>query len=420
MSSSITKTQTLLGEVGITLLPHQLEALEWLNRRESEMVPGGIIADEMGLGKTLEIISLLLGSPVQNTLVIVPANLIEQWVGELKKFAPSITPRVNEDFSEEATGTNNVYISSFVKGSRNSSYHSVTWDRIVVDEAHYIRNQKGVTYKSLYALPRMFTYLLTGTPIHNKFGDIAALIKFIGIEDIPTSIESRKALVEQFVLRRTLEEVHLTLPNLDYKTHKLHFIHSHEKKIYRRVMNNALITHDMTVLERCLRLRQAALLPRMISNLVSKNTFQQNTKLDCILSHLKKTKRKVIVFCYFVREIEYLYKGLEGYNVDIIDGSVPMCERKEICENPDTNILLVNIMAGGTGLNLTNYNTVYFTGPHWNPTLEQQAIARVYRIGQKEKVEVKRFIMKHTIEEDILVINANKIKLINTFIKEKQ
>ena len=419
MSSPIEKTQTLLGAVGVTLLPHQIEALEWLNRRESEMVPGGIIADEMGLGKTLEIISLLIGTPVQNTLVIVPANLIEQWVGELKKFAPSITPRVNEDYSEETTGTNNVYISSFVKASRNETYHSVTWDRIVVDEAHYIRNHKGITYKALYALPRMFTYLLTGTPIHNKFGDIATLIKFIGIEDIPTSIESRKTLVEKFVLRRTLEEVHLTLPNLDYKTHKLHFIHAHEKKIYRRVMNNALITHDMTVLERCLRLRQAALLPRMISNLVSKNTFQKNTKLDCILGHLKKTERKVIVFCYFVREIEYLYKGLKGYKVDIIDGSVPMCERKEICENPDTNILLVNIMAGGTGLNLTNYNTVYFTGPHWNPTLEQQAIARVYRIGQKEKVEVKRFIMKHTIEEDILVINANKIKLINTFIKEK-
>ena len=75
-------------------------------------------------------------------------------------------------------------------------------------------------------------------------------------------------------------------------------------------------------------------------------------------------------------------------------------------------------MAGGTGLNITNYDTVYFTGPHWNPTLEQQAIARVYRIGQTKPVQVKKFVMKGTIEERILFINQHKLQLINTFIKE--
>ena len=262
---------------------------------------------------------------------------------------------------------------------------------------------------------------MTGTPIHNKFEDIVSLFKFIGVEKIPKKEEGRLQLVEKYVLRRTLEEVQVTLPNLTIETEELTFQHKHEKRIYKRVMNGFMINnYELSILEQYLRLRQAALLPRMISTLFSKNVYQQNTKLDCILENLKKNIgiRKTIVFCYFVREVDYLVKGLEGERVAVIDGRVPMSERKSICENEETDVLIINIMAGGTGLNITNYDTVYFTGPHWNPTLEQQAIARVYRIGQTKPVQVKKFVMKGTIEERILFINQHKLQLINTFIKE--
>ena len=69
-------------------------------------------------------------------------------------------------------------------------------------------------------------------------------------------------------------------------------------------------------------------------------------------------------------------------------------------------------MAGSTGLNLQKFNAVYFSGPHWNPTHEQQAIARVYRMGQKKDVVVRRFILKNTIEEMILNIQNNKLDMI--------
>ena len=68
--------------------------------------------------------------------------------------------------------------------------------------------------------------------------------------------------------------------------------------------------------------------------------------------------------------------------------------------------------------NITNYQDVYFTGPHWNPTLEQQAIARVYRIGQEKPVTIRKFVMNNTIEKQILVINKFKLDLISKFIKE--
>ena len=419
INTTFVHAKTLLSKQGITLMPHQRKALKWLDRRESAGLPGSIIADEMGLGKTLEIISLIIGKPKNNTLLIVPASLISQWVSELKKFAPHITPNVH-GYADESV-ENHFIITSYVKASRNYSYRTIKWDRIVIDEAHNIRNPKGIVHINLKKIPRHFTYLLTGTPIHNKFGDIASLFKFIGVKKIPKKEEARLKLVEQYVLRRTLEEVQITLPNLTIETEELTFRHKHEKRIYKRVMNGLMINnYELSILEQYLRLRQAALLPRMISTLFSKNVYQQNTKLDCILENLKKNigMKKTIVFCYFIREVDYLVKGLEGERVAVIDGRVPMSQRKSICDNEETDVLIINIMAGGTGLNITNYDTVYFTGPHWNPTLEQQAIARVYRIGQSKPVQVKKFIMKGTIEERILFINQHKLQLINTFIKE--
>ena len=83
-------------------------------------------------------------------------------------------------------------------------------------------------------------------------------------------------------------------------------------------------------------------------------------------------------------------------------------------------VLLVQISAGGTGLNLQHYDTVYFTAPNWNPSLEQQDIARVHRIGQKKNVKVRKFIMgsisKETIEKRIIEVQKIKNRIIETFI----
>ena len=76
------------------------------------------------------------------------------------------------------------------------------------------------------------------------------------------------------------------------------------------------------------------------------------------------------------------------------------------------NVLIVQMQAGSTGLNLQTFNSVHFTGPHWNPTHEEQAIARVYRIGQKNNVRVRRYILKDTIEEHIVKIQQAKHEMI--------
>ena len=106
----------------------------------------------------------------------------------------------------------------------------------------------------------------------------------------------------------------------------------------------------------------------------------------------------------------------------MIHGSVPHYERQEIISNQDYQVLIIQINAGGTGLNLQHFNTIYFTSPQWNPAIESQAIARVDRIGQKDVVNVRRFILgslsKYTVEKRILEIQKLKKKIIDKYINK--
>ena len=99
-----------------------------------------------------------------------------------------------------------------------------------------------------------------------------------------------------------------------------------------------------------------------------------------------------------------------------ISGSVSMFDRNKIIKDDDNKVLLVQIVSGGTGLNLQNYNYVYFTSPHWNPTMEDQAMCRVYRIGQTNKVTINRVICKDTVESRIQEIQTDKTNLISQYI----
>ena len=117
--------------------------------------------------------------------------------------------------------------------------------------------------------------------------------------------------------------------------------------------------------------------------------------------------------------MEYLSENLtkKGISHRFINGTVKMEDRaKLIKESNEFKVLIVQMQAGSTGLNLQTFNSVHFTGPHWNPTHEEQAIARVYRIGQQNKVIVRRYILKDTIEEHIVKIQQSKNDMINNIL----
>jgi len=111
----------------------------------------------------------------------------------------------------------------------------------------------------------------------------------------------------------------------------------------------------------------------------------------------------------------------EGIKYRRIDGSLTLKEREfylsEFQKDPEVTVIILSLKVGATGLNLMAANNVFIVDPWWNPAIENQAIERVYRIGQTKDVNVVRFICKKTIEEQILELNEKKKGLVDFMLK---
>ncbi|XP_055533657.1 transcription termination factor 2 [Wyeomyia smithii] len=211
----------------IDLMHHQLHALAWMLWRERQKPRGGILADDMGLGKTLSMISLILKSielddPDQEqrkdsdsstdeenggvsagwkakgrqdyyaggTLIVCPASLIRQWEGEItnrvarNSLAVSVYHGSNRDVKPRHLAKYDVVITTYNIVSRElkierSGIFGVKWERLILDEAHVIRNHKSAMSVACCNLKGRFRWALTGTPIQNKEMDMYALMKFL-------------------------------------------------------------------------------------------------------------------------------------------------------------------------------------------------------------------------------------------------
>jgi len=123
---------------------------------------------------------------------------------------------------------------------------------------------------------------------------------------------------------------------------------------------------------------------------------QSFSKIDSVVEKIKENQfsgGSKIVFCYFRSEMDKLEECLNvEFIVEKIDGRCSKKKRNELLLRRDIDVLLIQIQTGCEGLNLQQYSEVYFTSPHWNPAVEDQAIARAHRIGQTKKVKVYRFL----------------------------
>ena len=177
------------------------------------------------------------------------------------------------------------------------------------------------------------------------------------------------------------------------------------------------------ILLKFLRARQSCILAALNKNKNKNktNTSTSTSKTDAVVAKIAERKengKNKIVFCHYRGEIDFIKKNLEEkhkmMNVKVIDGRTPERERRIILQQAtavqqatasgaaqatavqqatSAKVLILQIQTGCEGLNLQEYSEVYFVSPHWNPAVEDQAIARCYRIGQKEETQVFRFYM---------------------------
>ena len=427
----LAKAQKALKESGIKLLPHQVVGVKWLLERERSVIKGGILADDMGLGKTVQIISVMLGNTKKINLVVVPANIIMQWKSAVERFAPSLNivvhwgdSRINGSTLRRIDESESSVILTSYGLVCSESISQLKIDRIICDEAHTFRNSGTKVFKDLDKIHSKIRWALTGTPIQNRLKDIINIFKFVGYHGANKCNVSK--LIETSLLRRTKDSLPIELPNIDKQITMIRNRSKKDNKVYDMIYGGDIVDLECE-LERLLRLRQASISTTMVVKSLEKSMgidlsryYTKNKKLDYIMRNLKENmdnddSRRFIVFTHFKYEIEYMSEKLKSQGIPYgeISGSVSMFDRNKIIKDDSLKVLLVQIVSGGTGLNLQKYNYVYFTAPHWNPSMEEQALCRVYRIGQSQKVTIKYVICNETIETRIKEIQKEKTAIID-------
>jgi SNF2 family DNA or RNA helicase len=178
---------------------------------------------------------------------------------------------------------------------------------------------------------------------------------------------------------------------------------------------------SFVILQSLTKLRQAANHPVLIEDQYTEDSGKHDVIIDNIVSLIAEG-HKVLIFSSFVKHLNLYtdYCTSKGIQYALLTGEVPMQQREAIInrfqENPDVHLFFISIKAGGFGLNLTSADYVFILDPWWNPAVEEQAMSRAHRMGQKKKVFVYRFITRDTIEEKIHLLQNKKSKLAESFI----
>ena len=425
------------------LYKHQKEGLSWLLSMENlnRGPRGGFLCDEMGLGKSIQMISVILGNVKKNTLIVVPKSIVTQWKDEIAKFAPSLNVFIYDgpDRTQDPDDLlkSDITIAPYSLLTEDAMMlHRIRWGRIVLDEGHEIRNPSSSKFKAACKLQSELKWILTGTPVFNSMKDFVTLCTFIGVDrKLVQAMTSR--VKNLYILRRTKEDnPMLEIPECKFENVELEmypeeralykhaFIESQEtiKDIFRTAINVNM--YNMEIFECLLRARQTMIYPQMYINGIAKKRGdipdfwdgrmkKMETLFKLILEH---PDEKTLIFCQFKKEMDYIRENL-SCPVFRIDGSVSKDDREKqlklFNDSPQNSVLLIQVKAGGQGLNIQCASRVYFTAPCWNPATELQAIGRCHRSGQKRTVYVKKLVYKDTpgypsVEQAMIALQGHK------------
>jgi len=424
-----------------TFHPFQIEAIEWMTRRESETAPyvrGGILADEMGLGKTYMTIGLLINDPTPSkTLLIVPPVLQPQWTAALIKSA--IPHRVLQsgakfrDIPVSSARHCTVVLATYDRAVLYSTaLQCESFDRIICDEGHVLRNGTQTRrFRQIVSIGASRRWILSGTPIQNKASEFGNLLLFLGMEKELALRTTLRVVADEVLLRRVVSDVRDILDGFPSKppTHTIYPVvippGSEEMSVFQALVGRLehAIESNMgmaCVLELYLRIRQfiahpAIYVDAMVRKFRSRYKRQSwegtASKADAFRTYLATApKEPTIVFGNFRSELDLAEMELRraGYTVWSIRGgmtdagrSAAVDESKSAVDAGTSVAIVVQIVAGGSGLNLQHCVRVCFLSSHWNPAIVDQAIARAYRMGQTKPVSVVHFLLAYDMEKNI-------------------
>jgi hypothetical protein len=447
---------------GFVYHPHQQDTIAWMAEREAadaEYARGGILAHEMGLGKTWTSIGHILNAPKpSHTLILVPPMLQSQWEEALIKaqiafdvlIAAKQTATHEERFVsipvKNARPGIRVTLGTYVRAGKQSDAllaHG-TYDRIMCDEGHILRNGgANSTYRKINALPILCRWILSGTPVQNSKRDFMNLCLFLGMERGEFYRHRADVIAARLVSRHTIDSAGETVAAMLPPSKPKHIIHSivmptdsDEAQTFKSLVgrfNLAIERHakTMIILELYLRIRQFLAHPAIYVDAMQRKYRERYSRIEWTGSASKMeaftsfmnttTLENTIVFCNFRDELTRAKAISEaaGYMTYVICGGMSDIERVACTTSSRDDAaagtpicILVQIAAGGAGLNLQHCSRIVFLSSHWNPAVVDQAVARAYRMGQTRAVTVHHFLMANgddrNVDRVMMRIHAKK------------
>lgn len=429
-SLSLLSKQLLECGFKILLYTYQLTGVSWMLHVADQGI-GFLLADEMGLGKTAQVIAVLMMSHTQGspTLIVVPATIMENWRREFGKFAPSFNVLVHT--GPRRTGfpskirNYDVIITSYDIAVRDQSMlATVSWDYLILDEAQAIKNPQTRRSVALKLFKRRLAVAITGTPLENRLLDIWSIMDFANPEllgsrqtferlftDNIDDASSLETIISPLMLRRKAIDVATDLPPKVMIPHPVDMSEI-EADEYERIRSFMLEQYgEAGAFRSIVKLRQYCSHP-FLYNASSlgdpANLSNKYKRFTEIIEDINVGNEKVVVFVSYQKMVDIMLTDLKNRflrPVFFIDGRTQISERQNVIDSfslvEGSAFLILNPRAAGVGLNITAANHVIHYNLEWNPAVEDQATARVHRIGQAVPVFVYRLYYPDTIDEVI-------------------
>lgn len=437
---------------GLELFDYQKVAIEYLFLKN-----GGLVAEPVGLGKTAIAIAYGNMRAFKKTLVIVPASLRIQWGHKIKEWSTLPNP-VIQIMTKPTQGINPfadyLIISYDTAKSELFLGTHMQWDYLIIDEVHMLKNheakatmaifgdEQGVyktKKKNIYTPIRQrcgVGVYLTGTPAPNR-----------PLEMYPiTKAQAHHAIdymdIEAF---KTGYNIPATFGKRNYETmarevelqnrFRCHFMVRHDKAIAQKQLQQP--QYDIIHMETTGEVK-AALQAESMLQLSDEQLERQDftPEIDGSIAEARRlfgeaiapqvldivhgfmdNDEKLVLFCWHKSVVKYFLEHLQEYGVTGIYGDLSTKQREanklRFMNNPDCRIIVISIGAGSAGLDGLQdvASTVYFAELSWVYKDIEQAVARVYRVGQENKPDIKFFIVPETLGERVLNIMMKKIRV---------
>jgi SNF2 family DNA or RNA helicase len=440
------------------LFPYQKEDVDRLLSTKE----GFLNFSEMGTGKTPVALGLTKLGGYKKTLIVCPKTLRWEWARQIQDWM-DLDPTVSrkgcmsrlDELADQYTGDSpdNPFFIVNYETFRNEMHRTllklIDFDLAILDEAHKLRNGDTKMFRGVKEFFDIHTdtrvLAMTGSPIVNRPDDLYSLLELARPNQFPHEFrlafmdefcyvyrrhgrkpkvlavknpERLQGVIKSFSIQRMKKEVLKFLPDKYYRVVQLE-MDPKQREVYDKAKKELLIELDngetlksASILALLIRLRQLNLEPRILglSDVPSIKTDFLNELMD------EMGDQKLVIFSTFESYISILERDLAGVNKIVITGKTPSEHRnylvKKFQEDNSCKLALGTMQTMGEGLTLTSASNVILMDRWWAPTVNDQAVDRLHRIGQKNPVQVILPVIKNTIDSSLDAILKRKYSFI--------